>query len=78
MASTDRDALVALLGSTSECGWKKNRNWDSDADLWNWYGVTVNEDRVVKLVLPNNKLKGIFFPIATPTPRRCAWPSTIR
>ena len=61
MSSGDRAALVALFRSTGGPHWRGKRNWDTDADLSRWSGVTVNDDgRVVKLDLYDNNLKGIL------------------
>lgn len=61
MASTDRDALVALLLATrGQDGWERKDNWDTDAELAEWYGVCLNQDgRVVKLDLNHNNLRGM-------------------
>lgn len=60
MASTDRDALVALFMTTGGEGWKRNDNWDTDAELREWYGVEANpEGHVVKIDLHFNNLQGM-------------------
>lgn len=62
MASTDRDALVALYRSTDGANWKINDNWDTDAELSTWHGVIVNDEgRVVTLTLCRNDLRGTVF-----------------
>ncbi|CAN0178393.1 unnamed protein product, partial [Ectocarpus fasciculatus] len=59
MASTDRAALLALFRSTRGSGWKNSNNWNTDAPLWRWHGVEVDdEDRVVGLFLQDNNLQG--------------------
>ncbi|CAN0296333.1 unnamed protein product [Ectocarpus fasciculatus] len=59
MASTDREALVALFHSTGGPGWTRRGNWDTDAALATWEGVEVNDQgRVVSLKLVNNNLQG--------------------
>ena len=60
MASTDREALIALFRSTGGAGWTNRDNWDTDAELATWYGVAaVNEQgRVVELQLEHNHLQG--------------------
>lgn len=61
MASTDRDALVALFNATNGANWTNNTNWNSYAPLSDWYGVNDhNAGRVVSLDLGNNNLAGIF------------------
>lgn len=61
MASTDRDALVALYNATEGGRWRRNKNWNTDAPLSEWHGVKVNDQgRVVELSLSRNNLQGIF------------------
>lgn len=61
MAQKDRNALVALYSATGGAQWYRNRNWNTYADLSQWYGVKVNEQgRVVALSLGTNGLKGIL------------------
>ena len=59
---TDSLALVALYNNTDGKNWTNNANWCDTvpplAPLSEWAGVTVNGNRVVKLVLTNNKLTG--------------------
>ena len=63
MAPTDRDVLVALYNATDGPNWKQKTNWDTDAPLSDWYGVTANDQgRVVKLSLGGDNLRGIFKP----------------
>ena len=60
MASTDREALVALFHSTGGPGWARRGNWDTDAALATWEGVKVNDQgRVVELTLGSNNLQGV-------------------
>ncbi|CAM9791799.1 unnamed protein product [Ectocarpus sp. 8 AP-2014] len=66
MASTDREALIALFRSTGGAGWERRDNWDTDAVLATWDGVEVNDQgRVVGLDLSSNNLQGLqeFFGI---------------
>ncbi|CAN0198771.1 unnamed protein product [Scytosiphon promiscuus] len=62
MASRDRHALIALYNATGGANWKCSTNWNTDADLSEWHGVEVHEDRVVKLSLNANKLEGNLDP----------------
>lgn len=60
MASTDRDALVALFRSTGGSSWKKKDNWNTGAELLRWHGVKVNnQGRVVGITLYSNNLRGM-------------------
>ncbi|CAB1107010.1 unnamed protein product [Ectocarpus sp. CCAP 1310/34] len=60
MSSIDRAALIALFRSTDGANWKWKSNWNTDAGLATWEGVSLNHaGRVVELSLPNNNLHGI-------------------
>ena len=60
MAATDRDALLVLFRLTDGRNWTNNTNWDTDAELSEWYGVNVNDQgRVLKLSLSTNNLRGM-------------------
>ncbi|CAN0353399.1 unnamed protein product [Ectocarpus sp. 8 AP-2014] len=60
MASTDRDALMAIYSSAGGYrwilpGWTHEDRWGTGAELSEWFAVDVNaEGRVVKLDLSNN------------------------
>ena len=57
---TDRDALVALYGSTGGPGWTNRSGWLTDAPLRRWHGVKVDaQGRVVGL----NLINGLSGPI---------------
>jgi hypothetical protein len=44
--------------------WYESTNWLSDANISDWYGVTVNaEGRVIKLVLPRNNMAGTIHSV---------------
>lgn len=59
MAATDRDSLLALYDATGGANWPNSTKWGTDADLWLWYGVSVNDrGRVVNLRLQRNNLRG--------------------
>ena len=60
MASKDRDFLLDLY---EWVGAKANlRNWDTEADIWDWEGVVVNDEgRVVELHLANKNFQGILL-----------------
>ncbi|CAM9229427.1 unnamed protein product [Pylaiella littoralis] len=61
MASTDRDALVALYNATDGANWNQKANWNTDADLSLWQGIAVNvQGRVVQLHLSGNNLRGLM------------------
>ncbi|CBJ26199.1 LRR-GTPase of the ROCO family [Ectocarpus siliculosus] len=61
MASTDRDALVALFRSAGGATWRRKENWDTAADLESWFGVILNnQGRVAELKLAVNNLQGVI------------------
>ncbi|CAM9992582.1 unnamed protein product [Scytosiphon promiscuus] len=78
MAQTDRRALIALYNATDGANWRESNNWNTDAALKDWYGVKVNgEDRVVKLSLKSNNLRGILRPTSRTSLLAlldCLWP----
>jgi Leucine-rich repeat (LRR) protein len=51
----DSLALVALYDSTG-AGWTTHTNWLTTSPVSTWYGVTVENGRVVKLILNSNNL----------------------
>ena len=55
---TDKAALIALYHGTNGEQWLRKDGWLTDAPVGEWYGVTVVEERVVKVKLPNNNLRG--------------------
>ena len=58
-----RDILVTLYHATNGPGWANNGNWLTNADLGQWYGVSVGDDgSVTGLVLENNQLTGHIPP----------------
>lgn len=72
MAWTDRDALVALFRATGGERWVRKDNWDTDAELAEWYGVEANpEGRVVKIDLASNNLQGTPTVHGTDLSLRC-------
>ena len=58
MMSDERKILIEFYNSTNGPEWKNNTNWCSDEPLSEWYGVSVEGERVVVLDLKENGLKG--------------------
>ena len=54
----DSLALVDLYNSTNGEGWTNKTNWVTTESLESWYGVTIENDRVVSLDLQQNNLNG--------------------
>ncbi len=55
----DSLALVALYNSTVGDNWTDNANWLSGT-VSDWFGITVTDERVKKIELPNNNLVGVI------------------
>ncbi|KAL7523292.1 hypothetical protein ACHAWF_000460, partial [Thalassiosira exigua] len=56
----DSLALVNIYNDLNGAGWTKNTNWLSDKPINEWYGVTIANNRVIKLDFSWNKLTGRF------------------
>jgi len=54
----DSLALVNLYDSTNGANWLNNSNWLTTSPVSTWYGVTVQNGRVIWLLLSKNKLVG--------------------
>lgn len=52
------NALVSFYNATNGANWNNNTDWLSEAPVENWYGVTVENDRVKQLNLGSNELSG--------------------
>ena len=55
---TDKAALIALFNSTNGAEWRNKEGWLTDAPVGEWYGVTVEGERVVRIDLIGNNLRG--------------------
>ena len=61
VATTDREALVALYDATDGSNWTTSTNWKTTAPLKDWSGVTAPAgDSVIILSLVYNNLSGII------------------
>ena len=61
VATTDREALVALYDATDGSNWTTSTNWKTTAPLKDWSGVTAPAgDSVIILSLVYNNLNGII------------------
>ncbi|MFA9392662.1 MAG: hypothetical protein ACERKD_22830 [Prolixibacteraceae bacterium] len=61
----DYQALIAFYESTHGENWNNSRNWLSDKPVNEWYGITVENNRVKEIWMTNNNLKGDFPPELT-------------
>ncbi|MDE2761834.1 MAG: Ig-like domain-containing protein [Gemmatimonadota bacterium] len=59
----ERHALAEFYASTDGDSWTNNDGWNSDADVDDWYGVTVGDSLVEQLRLPDNGLDGPLPPV---------------
>lgn len=57
----DRQALIDLYNSTDGSNWINSTNWLTD-DVSTWFGVTVSDNRVTRIILANNNLNGTIPP----------------
>ena len=53
-----REALMALYEATGGENWTNHENWGTNTELSEWYGVTVEDNEIVALELPDNNLSG--------------------
>ena len=58
----DRTALVALYHATGGTGWRRQDGWLTARPMGTWDGVTVENGRVTRLELKNNRLSGALPP----------------
>jgi hypothetical protein len=58
ITQSEYDALVALYYSTDGDNWIENTNWLSNEPIDTWYGITIKNNKVTGLELPNNNLSG--------------------
>jgi uncharacterized protein YjdB len=58
MVYRQKKALLALYNSTNGASWTKHDGWNTDADLKDWYGVTMSGNQVTNLKLAKNNLQG--------------------
>ena len=61
VAEADSLALVALYNATDGANWADNTNWLT-TPVSQWFGVTVDGDRVTELNLTGNQLTGSIPP----------------
>ena len=60
---SDRDALMALFNASGgNSSWAVKTGWGQPGSPCGWFGVTCENDRVVKLDMPDNFLSGTLPP----------------
>ena len=62
VSDEERDALLALYDSTNGANWTNttagNQPWDINTPICDWFGVTVVNNKVTKVILSGNNLEG--------------------
>ncbi|WP_420449635.1 M66 family metalloprotease [Candidatus Palauibacter sp.] len=61
-AEVERRALGEFFTNTGGDAWATSTEWNSDAPLNDWHGVTTTDGRVHELALPANGLRGPLAP----------------
>lgn len=56
------EALAAFYASTGGDDWSENSGWLTESEAAIWYGVSVDQGRVVRLLLNDNNLQGSLPP----------------
>ena len=56
--AVQRQALTSLYEATGGTGWYHSDNWNTNAPLSEWYGVSMEGDYVTAIELPGNNLTG--------------------
>ena len=59
---TERFVLMELYDSTGGDSWTSRGGWDTDSELGDWHGVTVEDSLIRDLRLPGNGLEGPLPP----------------
>ena len=56
ISTKEKSALIAFYNATEGTNW--SNTWELESPVSSWYGVVINNDKVVELNLPFNNLKG--------------------
>ncbi|MCB0427994.1 MAG: Two component regulator three Y domain protein, partial [Mangrovimonas sp.] len=56
VSTSEKEALISFYNSTNGSHW--NTTWDLESPVESWYGVTVEDGKVVALELFKNNLEG--------------------
>ena len=57
-SADDRGVLVDIYGALRGDDWKRKDHWVTSSEIGKWYGVTVENGKVVKLDLTRNNVQG--------------------
>lgn len=58
----DSLALMSFFQTTNGDAWRNRAGWATSAPISGWFGVTLENNRVARLVLPNNNLRSRGLP----------------
>ncbi|RKN03595.1 hypothetical protein D7036_13550 [Aquimarina sp. BL5] len=58
VSAAEKQALIDLYNATDGANWKNNTNWLTDAPVCDWYGVTVEDGKIVEVAFFDNNLVG--------------------
>lgn len=61
MRHYDSLELVSFYKATNGGNWTNNTNWLSEAPIDEWFGVTMNGERLDSIVLPKNNVTGTLY-----------------
>ena len=53
-----KTVLKKLYESLGGASWTNKTGWNTDAELKDWYGITMSGDKITSIILKNNNLKG--------------------
>ncbi|MBX9806337.1 MAG: Two component regulator three Y domain protein, partial [Flavobacteriaceae bacterium] len=53
---SEKNALIKLYNATNGANWTSK--WNLNSPVSSWYGVTLNDDKVISIQLSNNNLVG--------------------
>ena len=56
ISTNEKEALIALYNATNGSEW--NSSWNLETSIETWYGVTVEDNKVVEISLQFNNLQG--------------------
>ena len=56
VSDTEKNALLKLYDATNGSDWTVK--WDLKSPVSNWFGIVLQDDKVISIQLPNNNLVG--------------------
>ncbi|WP_299249349.1 leucine-rich repeat domain-containing protein, partial [uncultured Aquimarina sp.] len=58
VSANERQALIDLYNATDGPNWINNTNWNTAAPVSDWFGVTVTDGTITRILINNNNLVG--------------------